>query len=112
MRRTRNPIRWWRGYELIAVIGVFWFAVIGVWLALIAGSRATGANVPGNPIVAVADVAFGHTQWVGGYATLLVILEAVFLIVMLWLARRVLIDRAKKAQKAEKAQRSETGKKP
>jgi type VI protein secretion system component VasK len=104
----RNQVRWWRGYELIAVIVVFWFAVIGVWLALIAGSRATGAHVPGNPIVAVADVAFGHTEWPGGYATLLVILEAAFLGVMIWLARRVLIERAKKAQKAQKSQTGQT----
>lgn len=99
MRRTKARIRWWRGYELWAIIGVFWFALIGIWLALIAGSRATGAQVPGNPIVAVADVAFGHVEWPGGYATLLVVLEAAILVVLLWVLRRVLIDRAKAAQK-------------
>ena len=106
MRRTKTRIRWWRGYELWLIIGVFWFALIGVWLALIAGSHATGAIVPGNPIVAVADVAFGHVQWPGGYATLLVVLEFAVLVVLIWVLRRVLIDRAKASARKTAAEKS------
>jgi hypothetical protein len=92
-------IRWWRGYELYIVVAVFWYAVIGIWLALLTGAESTGSRTPMNPIAAVYQVFTGHATWPGSWATSLVVIEALVLIAVGWLIRRVLIERAQRSTK-------------
>jgi hypothetical protein len=75
------------GGELLIVLGVLiWLVVLGIWLALLLGARATGQTVSGNPMAAVLELLLGRATWPGGYANAMLALEAAFLIVGGWLA--------------------------
>jgi hypothetical protein len=79
---------------LYAIAGLFCFVVLGIWLALLLGARTTGIDIPGNPITAVFELLLGQIEWPSNWSTLLVVVEAGFLIVLTWQVRRVVIDRA------------------
>jgi hypothetical protein len=92
--RAKSPGTWWRGYGMYAAVAVFWFMVIGIWLALLVGSKTTGATIPGNPVVAVSELLLGHMHWPGNWSTAFVVLEAGFLAVLTKLVRGALVARA------------------
>ena len=99
--RHKSSVKWWRGYEIYVIVGLFWFMVIGVWLALLVGSRATGTIISGNPIYAVFTLFLGHMEWPGGWATGLVALEAVLLVMLMLPVRKILIGRARRGDKSD-----------
>lgn len=99
VRRTKSRIRWWRGYELYILVAVFWYAVIGIWLALLTGSESNGSRIPMNPIAAVYHLLAGHITWPGSWATSLVVIEVLLLVAVGWLIRRMLIERTQRSTK-------------
>jgi hypothetical protein len=88
--RHKQRVAW----SLYAIAGLFCFVVLGLWLALLLGARTTGIVIPGNPITAVFELLLGQIAWPSNWSTLLVVVEAVFLMVLTWQIRRVVIDRA------------------
>jgi hypothetical protein len=79
------------------LVAVFWYAAVGIWLALLAGSESTGSRIPMNPIAAVYQLFTGHINWPGSWATALVVIEALLLIAVGWVVRRVLTTRARRS---------------
>jgi hypothetical protein len=95
--RRKTKVRWWRGCEVYIAVAVFWYAVLGLWLALLTGVEATGSRIPMNPITADYEVLTGHLSWPHGWANALLVIETFLLVAALWLVRRILVDRVKRS---------------
>jgi hypothetical protein len=89
----RGGPKWWRGHEVIIATVLLVLAVVGVWLAMLIGSQASGADISGNPVKAVEQLALGHVDWPGGWANAFLVFEVLFLVALWWVTGRIMRER-------------------